>query len=177
MDKEELEAQILKRRITRRQAVKAGGIAALGLAFSKPIISSLHPPSALAQVLTPGPTPPQPPEPCTAVITLVTISGPISVDTAVTPVPATRQYTSTVASSCGDCNVGNCDPVTTYLWEVSGGDFSIATPNAASTDITFKDDFTNYTLTLTVNITCGAGECQDTAGPVIDTHLVEVGQD
>ncbi|MCH8282461.1 MAG: hypothetical protein IIC96_17500 [Chloroflexi bacterium] len=169
MDKEELEAQILKRRITRRQAVKAGGIAALGLAFSKPIISSLLPPSALAQVITPGPTPTQP---CTAAIRSVTISGAELLDEA-----GTRLYTSAVDSSCGDCNVGNCDPVTTYLWEVSGGGFSIATPNAASTDITFKDDFTNYTLTLTVNITCGAGECQDTAGPVIDTHLVEVRRD
>ena len=54
MEKEEPEVRILTRRITRRQAVKAGGIAAVGLAFSKPIISSLHPPPAFAQV-SPGP--------------------------------------------------------------------------------------------------------------------------
>ena len=39
----------LKRRITRRQAIKAGGIAALGLAFSKPVIETIRPKSAFAQ--------------------------------------------------------------------------------------------------------------------------------
>ena len=48
---------VLTRSISRRNAIKAGGIVALGLAFSKPIISSLHPPPAYAQALSAGPGP------------------------------------------------------------------------------------------------------------------------
>ena len=40
----------LTTRATRRQVIKAGGIVALGLAFSKPIIETLHPRPASAQV-------------------------------------------------------------------------------------------------------------------------------
>ena len=39
---------ILKRRITRRQAIKAGGIAAVGLVFSKPLIETIRPKPAFA---------------------------------------------------------------------------------------------------------------------------------
>lgn len=40
----------LKKRISRRQAMRAGGLAALGLAFSKPIINTIRPQPAYAQV-------------------------------------------------------------------------------------------------------------------------------
>ena len=50
----------LNQHITRRQAIKAGGIAAIGLAFSAPLIRTLQPRSAFAAgtyVATgPGPT-------------------------------------------------------------------------------------------------------------------------
>jgi hypothetical protein len=36
--------------ISRRSAIKAGGIAALGLAFSKPIIQTVYPQPAFAQL-------------------------------------------------------------------------------------------------------------------------------
>ena len=50
---------VLTRRISRRNAIKAGGIAALGLAFSKPLINTIRPPPAFAQVTgPPGETPP-----------------------------------------------------------------------------------------------------------------------
>ena len=39
----------LRRKITRRQAIKAGGLAALGLAFSKPIIDTIRPTPLFAQ--------------------------------------------------------------------------------------------------------------------------------
>ena len=38
----------VKQRITRRQAIKAGGIAAIGLVFSKPVIETIRPKSAFA---------------------------------------------------------------------------------------------------------------------------------
>jgi hypothetical protein len=44
----------LQRQLTRRQAIKAGGIAALGLVFSKPVINTLRPAPVFAQV-SPGP--------------------------------------------------------------------------------------------------------------------------
>ena len=40
---EEKSYRHLKRRMTRRQVIKAGGLAALGLAFSKPIIDTIRP--------------------------------------------------------------------------------------------------------------------------------------
>lgn len=42
--------QSLTTRVTRRQMVKAGGLAALGLAFSKPIVETLYPKPVSAQV-------------------------------------------------------------------------------------------------------------------------------
>ena len=49
----------LNRAVTRRQAIKAGGIAAVGLAFSKPLIETIMPKPAFAQYVrligcTPG---------------------------------------------------------------------------------------------------------------------------
>jgi hypothetical protein len=43
---------ILSRAITRRQAIKAGGIAAVGLAFSKPLIETIYPKPAFANYVT-----------------------------------------------------------------------------------------------------------------------------
>ena len=48
-----MEPEIQKRRISRRDAIKAGGIAAVGLAFSKPVIETIYPRPAFAQ-LSPG---------------------------------------------------------------------------------------------------------------------------
>ena len=52
----------LKKRITRRQAIKVGGIAAIGLVFSKPVIETIRPKPAFAQYKVPdppgGPAPP-----------------------------------------------------------------------------------------------------------------------
>jgi len=48
MEKEEQGRRFLTREVTRRQALKAGGIVALGLAFSKPLIETIHPPSVFA---------------------------------------------------------------------------------------------------------------------------------
>lgn len=45
---------ILSRHVTRRQALKAGGLTAVGLVFSKPIIDTIKPVSAFASY---GPTP------------------------------------------------------------------------------------------------------------------------
>ena len=43
MDEKDRVREYLKRRITRRQAVKAGGLAAIGLIFSKPLIDTISP--------------------------------------------------------------------------------------------------------------------------------------
>lgn len=43
------------KQITRRDAIKAGGIAAVGLAFSKPLIESIYPKSAFADYVTEPP--------------------------------------------------------------------------------------------------------------------------
>lgn len=52
--KENLESY-LRKNITRRQALKAGGIAALGLAFSKPIIDTIRPTPIFANYEPPPP--------------------------------------------------------------------------------------------------------------------------
>ena len=47
-------------RITRRQALRAGGVAALGLAFVKPLVQTIAPPpvhAAISAIATPTPTP------------------------------------------------------------------------------------------------------------------------
>ncbi|MFQ6028531.1 MAG: hypothetical protein ACE5Q6_13670 [Dehalococcoidia bacterium] len=44
------EPQLLQKRISRRDAIKAGGITALGLAFSKPVIETIHPRPASANL-------------------------------------------------------------------------------------------------------------------------------
>lgn len=46
---------IAERHITRRQVIKAGGIAALGLAFSQPVISTIRPDTVFAAGYQPGP--------------------------------------------------------------------------------------------------------------------------
>ena len=43
MDLETHREHMLERRITRRAAIKAGGIAAVGLTFAKPIIETIYP--------------------------------------------------------------------------------------------------------------------------------------
>ena len=53
-----MEPEIQKRRISRRDAIKAGGIAAVGLAFSKPVIETIYPKAAFAQASPPPPTGP-----------------------------------------------------------------------------------------------------------------------
>ena len=50
MEPENQQVNILGRRISRRSTIKAGGIAALGLAFGKPVIQTLHPRPAFAQL-------------------------------------------------------------------------------------------------------------------------------
>ena len=50
--------KITQRRISRRAAIKAGGIAAVGLAFSKPLIETIYPKSAFAQASPKPPTGP-----------------------------------------------------------------------------------------------------------------------
>lgn len=49
--------QYLTSKISRRQAIKVGGLAALGLAFSKPIISTIAPTPAFANYVGKGCTP------------------------------------------------------------------------------------------------------------------------
>ena len=44
------QSEILRRRISRRTAIKAGGVAAVGLAFSKPVIETIYPRPAFAQM-------------------------------------------------------------------------------------------------------------------------------
>ena len=63
MEAEPHGVDILGQRITRRSAIKSGGIAAMGLAFSKPVIETINPRPAFAQ-LSPPPTEPAPPLSC-----------------------------------------------------------------------------------------------------------------
>ena len=60
MEAEQQREPMLERRITRRAAIKAGGIAAVGLAFSKPVIETINPRPAFAQ-MSPGMTQIDPP--------------------------------------------------------------------------------------------------------------------
>ena len=45
--------EFLKRRISRRQAIKVGGLAALGMAFSKPLLQTIRPKPAFANYVAP----------------------------------------------------------------------------------------------------------------------------
>jgi len=65
--------EFLKGRITRRQAIKVGGLAAAGLVFSKPLIETIRPESAFARYEGPG-DPPDPLEPLSALTLLGTLS-------------------------------------------------------------------------------------------------------
>ena len=74
VNNQEKTIKYLNRAITRRQAIRAGGIAVVGLAFSKPLIETILPKPAFANYIaqstpTPGPTPtPQPGPPCVFLI-------------------------------------------------------------------------------------------------------------
>ena len=46
--------EFLKRRISRRQAIKVGGLAALGMAFSKPLLQTIRPKPAFANYVPTG---------------------------------------------------------------------------------------------------------------------------
>ena len=52
--------QYLKHLITRRQAIKAGGLTALGLAFSKPVIKTIYPNALFASSYGGGSSAPSP---------------------------------------------------------------------------------------------------------------------
>ena len=49
-DEKEGVGEFLKRRISRRQAIKAGGLVAAGLIFAKPLINTIHPKPAFANL-------------------------------------------------------------------------------------------------------------------------------
>ena len=51
MEKEEPVVRFLKQRINRRQAIKVGGLASLGLVFSNPLIEAIHPKPAFANYI------------------------------------------------------------------------------------------------------------------------------
>jgi hypothetical protein len=61
MEKEEPVVKFLKQRINRRQAIKVGGLATLGLVFSKPLIEAIRPMPAFAGYDDDG-KPPKPPK-------------------------------------------------------------------------------------------------------------------
>jgi len=52
--------EYLKRQITRRQAIKAGGTTALGLTFAKPLIRTIYPKPAFANYVVGGGSAPPP---------------------------------------------------------------------------------------------------------------------
>ena len=62
MDQQQLDLNILKRDITRRRALQAGGVAGLGLAFGAPLVRNIRPAPAFAQQYGgQDPDPPQQP--------------------------------------------------------------------------------------------------------------------
>ena len=56
MAEKELQPRDLSQPITRRQTLKLGGIAAVGLAFTKPLIDTIYPKLAFANYVVLGPT-------------------------------------------------------------------------------------------------------------------------
>ena len=81
----------LNRAVTRRQAIKAGGIAAVGLAFSKPLIETLYPKPAFANYAVGRP----------------------SIEWAVDDID-----TGSLSLMPSLCNVSNAIPVTINQWEM-----------------------------------------------------------
>jgi len=76
MDKHGRAAEYLKRQLTRRQALRAGGLTALGLVFSKPIIETIRPLPAFAQYApSPTPTPTPSPTPTPTATPTPTLTG------------------------------------------------------------------------------------------------------
>ena len=84
MDQGDQQESTRQRRVSRRTAIKVGGIAALGLAFSKPVIETVYAKTAFSQ-LSPAPTntPPSP----------TTTNTPPPPTPTNTPVPPTPTFT------------------------------------------------------------------------------------
>ena len=53
MDSQEKAIELLGRKVTRRDALKVGGVAGLGLAFSRPLVTALKPKQAFGQTYGP----------------------------------------------------------------------------------------------------------------------------
>ena len=56
METDQNSETILKQGLTRRQVIRAGGIAAVGLAFTKPLIETIYPKPAFANYVLGGPS-------------------------------------------------------------------------------------------------------------------------
>ena len=107
--------RIFDHEITRRDALKAGGIAGLGLAFSSPVISRFRPKAAFAQV---G-------DGCTPALEIgeIAVSGDGQVinDTLHVVFDGTNNLSiSSVDARCASCGYEPCEDSVAYLWEVTG---------------------------------------------------------
>lgn len=182
-NREEKAGNSLYRKITRREALKAGGLTALGLIFTTPKIDTIRP-LPLTQTISPvGPQPTPTPNPmCTAFIDAQSsgITGPGAGGESVAS-GAANTYAVQLAFDCGQCSGGNCNPDIQYQWsEVSTNalDVQIASPNSPSTTVTPAIGLggagfgvARFTLQVTVTLTCGTGSCLSTAQAVLSTTM------
>lgn len=167
----------LAKNISRRQVLRAGGFAALGLVFLPPRVNTIRPMS-VGQVVSPiGPSPTATPTstlPCTAFIDSQAsgINGPGITGNAVKS-GDTESYDLNLVYDCGSCSDGTCLPTITYQWSAvstTALSVQIANPNSASADVTptlslgtSGFGLAQFELQVTVTLVCGVGACRNLA--------------
>ena len=157
--------RVLDREITRRDALKAGGVAGVGLAFAAPVMRSIKPLRAFAKDYE---------DPCTGVTPCdigenrphEILFGTVSAGPTRTAEKGDQQlYQRGYSPDCGTCSAGDCNPpVVTAQWEIIDGDASkvvILSPTVSQTIVTWNETG-EYTLQLTSTATCGVGCCATT---------------
>lgn len=163
----------LGKSISRRQVLRAGGFAALGLVFLPPRIDTIRPYS-VGQVVSPIGPPTAPPStlPCVAFIDSQAsgISGPGITGDAVGS-GTTNTYDLNLVYGCGACSDGSCTPSITYQWSAvstTALGVQIANPNGVSANVTHTMTLgtsgfglVQFDLQVTVTLVCGSGACQD----------------
>ena len=151
---------LLEKRISRRDALKAGGITALGLAFSRPVIQTIHPRPASANLSPVGRC---------SVIEFTqpgTITGPIKIE-----LNGEYIYTSiNPLFDCSDCGPEKClaeDFVENWRLIDENGNILATTSSSSIPGITLMDGFAVSGKNEQVKIHVNFG----VMAPLLDVHL------
>lgn len=167
---------VLGKSVSRRQVLRAGGFAAIGLVFLPPRINTIQPLSVgeIVSPIGPSPTATQfSSVPCSALIDTEesTINGPGITGNAVRS-GTTNAYDLNLSYDCGACIDGTCVPSITYQWSAVSTTAlyaQMANVNSASANVTPTLNLgtagfglAQFELQVAVTLVCGSGACHDT---------------